>query len=78
MSSKASALMKAAQIEKTKNTVQQLVQWFSTKEDFYKQYMPIQQSILKKVIQATDITIGRLQKISHIVKEERDMQALIY
>ena len=52
MSAKVSALMKTAQIEKTKMTIQQLVQWFSTKEEFYKQYLPIQQAILKRVVLA--------------------------
>ena len=61
MSSKASALMKTAQVEKTKHTVQQLIEWFATKEEFYKQYMPIQQNILKRVMQATDITLHRLK-----------------
>ena len=76
MSSKASALMKTAQIEKTRNTIDQLLKWFSTKEQFYKHYVPIQQAILKRVLQAAEMTIGRLQQISHIVKEEKDLQAL--
>ena len=59
-------------------TIQQLVQWLSTKEEFYKLYVPIQQAILKKVVIAGDITLGRLQNISMIVKEERDIQAIIY
>ena len=76
MSSKASALMKTAQIEKTRNTIDQLLKWFSTKEQFYKHYVPIQQAILKRVMQAAEMTLGRLQQISHIVKEEKDLQAL--
>ena len=54
----------------------QLLKWFSTKEQFYKHYVPIQQAILKRVLQAAEMTIGRLQQISHIVKEEKDLQAL--
>lgn len=45
--------MKNAQNEKTKQTIQQLIEWYSSKEDFYKTYLPIQQSISKKLIATT-------------------------
>lgn len=67
--SKASSLMKSAQNEKTKQTIEQLVEWYSTKEQFYKTYLPIQQSIVKKLIGTTEITINRLKDIAQIFKD---------
>lgn len=76
--SKGSTLMKSAQNEKTKQTIEQLVEWYSTKEEFYKAYLPIQQSIAKRLLATTEITINRLKDIAQIFKDERDIQALIY
>ena len=76
--SKASSLMKNAQIEKTRQTVQELVQWFPIKEEFYKTYFPVQQIILKQVYRATEITLTRLKQIAQVVKDEREMQAAIH
>lgn len=61
--------MKSAQNEKTKQTIEQLVEWYSTKEQFYKTYLPIQQSIVKKLIGTTEITINRLKDIAQIFKD---------
>lgn len=52
MSAKASSLMKSAQIEKTKQTIDQLVEWYAKKEEFFKKFVPIQQSLIKKLIAA--------------------------
>ncbi len=40
--------------------------------------MPIQQKILKKVISAAEITIQRLKDLVQMIKEEKDVQAVIY
>lgn len=61
--------MKSAQNEKTKQTIEQLIEWYSTKEQFYKTYLPIQQSIVKKLIGTTEITINRLKDIAQIFKD---------
>lgn len=55
--SKASDLMKTAQVEKTRQTVQRLLEWFSSKEQFYKQYLPIQQAIIVNAVAAAEMTI---------------------
>lgn len=52
MSSKGSALMKNAQTEKTRQTVEQFVDWYSKKEEFYKVYLPIQQTVIKRILNA--------------------------
>ena len=78
MSAKVSALMKTAQLEKTRQTVQKLVEWYAVKEQFYKTYLTIQQSIIKKTVQAAEITMTRLRDIAIIMKEEKEMQAVIF
>jgi hypothetical protein len=78
MSAKASALMKTAQVEKTKQTTEQLVHWYSKKEEFFKRYVPIQESLIKKTLNAPEITLNRLKEISQIVAEEKELQAFIF
>jgi len=69
--SKASELMRTAQLEKTRQTMQRLMEWYSIKEQFYKQYLPIQQAIIGNTITAANLTIERLKQMSQMVKEEK-------
>jgi hypothetical protein len=71
MSSKATSLMKSAQIEKTKQTIQQLVEWYASKEEFFKKYLPIQQVIIKRLLAAPEMTLLRVKDIAQIVAEEK-------
>lgn len=73
-----SSLMKSAQIEKTKQTIQQLTEWYSKKEEFFKTYVPIQQTLIKKILNASEITLNRIKEVVQIVAEEKDMQAFVY
>lgn len=78
MSSKKISMMKGAQTEKTKQTIEQLVEWYASKEKFYKIYLPIQQSVAKKLMGAAELTMGKLRDISAIVKEEEEIQAFLF
>jgi hypothetical protein len=40
--------------------------------------VPIQQSLIKKLLAATEITMGRLKEIVQIVAEEKEIQALVF
>lgn len=61
MTTKATTLMKNAQIEKSKQTIDQLVSFYAKKEQFFKKYVPIQQTIIKKLMNAPEITMTRLK-----------------
>lgn len=69
MSTKASSLMKHAQIEKTKETINLLIEWYAGKEAFFKKYLPIQEILIRKLLNAPETTMGRLKEIAQIVGE---------
>lgn len=54
------------------------MEWYSSKEDFFKTYLPIQQTIVKRVFSTVELTVTRLKEISQIVKEEKEVQEVIY
>jgi ABC-type iron transport system FetAB permease component len=68
---KAGELMRTAQIEKTRQTMQRLIEWYADKEQFYKQYLPIQEAIIGNTVTAANITIERLKQMAQMMKEEK-------
>jgi hypothetical protein len=68
MSSKAS-IMKSAQAEKTKQAIQLLLDWHTKKEDLFKLLVPLQQSIIKRLLAAPEISLNRLREIGQIAAE---------
>lgn len=61
--------MKSAQNEKTKQAIQLLVEWYASKEEFYKVYLPIQETIVKRIFTASEITLNRLKDFSQYFAE---------
>ena len=78
MSSSKTSVMKTAQIEKTKQTIQLLMEWHAKKEDFFKKYVPVQSSLIKRLLSSPQITINRLREIAQIAAEEKQILAFTF
>ena len=47
------------------------MEWHAKKEDFFKKYVPVQSSLIKRLLSSPQITINRLREIAQIAAEEK-------